>query len=64
MTEAELRMQAQIVAITTDLWSHINTMEDINAINKFNGVATAYHAVTFKQVATNLHAVASSLQRL
>lgn len=64
MTEAELRMQAQITAATAHMYGYIAQMEGMKAENIFrdrNGQTIAYCEDSFASVAQDLHNLATYL---
>ena len=64
MTEAELRMQAQIAAATAHMYGYIAQMEGMKAENAFrdrNGQAMAYCEDSFVPIAQSLHNIATHL---
>jgi hypothetical protein len=62
MTEAELRMQAQIVAATAQMYSYVAELEGMKAENETRasgGFSPAYGADEFAPIAQSLRNIAT-----
>jgi hypothetical protein len=67
MTEAELRMQAQIVAATAHMYGFVAELEGMKAENETRaggGFSPAYGADEFAPIAQSLHNIATHLHNM
>ena len=67
MTEAELRMQAQIAAATAHMYGFVAELEGMkaeNATREHGGLSPAYAADEFAPIAQSLHNIATHLHNM